>query len=301
MTSDSDQDSDEPHGPMIDRPRGILSKADRKYLVRPPRARDEEYSRQGRNTRRSAIADRLENSLLDMYLLYDRLSDDDLREIFDDDPPNLSAAIGLLYRIASLDNTAPPEDKFRGWLRTGITDVLEEQASGVETRPASVEFDVNPPEVIGLEGLEDKLDSEGPGALTQNELLFVLYLSRRDPEATDDLEAGAMLDAIADHLDDEWGLKEQLILPPEIYEPGFDDDDGKTQGFEEIDEQEQAEAERLAEKALVLQDIHAMERDGLSARARLQYAYGIDASDFDDEQELLAAVRAARNQTDSDG
>lgn len=233
MASDSNQDADAPHGGMIDRPRGILSKADRKYLVRPPRARDEAYSRQGRNSRRSAIAERLENSLLDMYLLYDRLSDDDLREIFNGDPPNLSAAVGLFYRIAALDDTAPPEDKFRGWLRTGITDVLEEQATGIETRAASVEFDVNPPEVINLEGLEKKLDSEGPGALTQNELLFILYLTRRDPEATEDLEAGAMLDAIADHLDDEWGLKEQLILPPDVYEPDVDDDDGIPGDFEE--------------------------------------------------------------------
>lgn len=299
MASDSDPDSDGPHGPMIERPRGILSKADRKYLVRNERGREEAYSRQGRNTRETAIAERFENALIDMYLLYERLTDDDLRRIVGESPPNLSAAVGLLYRIAGLGKAVPAEDTFRGWLRAGIADVLEEQSKGIEIRPSSVEFDVSEPEVLDLESIDAKLVEEGPGALTQDELLLLLYLLHRDPESTEDIEADETFEAIADHLDEKWELKGQLILPTEVYEPDSDDDDDNDPRFEEIDEQEQAEAEQLAEKALVLQDIHAMERDGLSARARLQTAYGIDATDFDDEQELLAAVRAARNQTDS--
>jgi hypothetical protein len=63
--------------PDKDRGRGVLSQADRQYLRNP-----DGYSRQAAHERKQAIAERVENSVLDFRLLAYRLPDDIVNDVF---------------------------------------------------------------------------------------------------------------------------------------------------------------------------------------------------------------------------
>lgn len=64
------------------RGRGIITPADREYLQLSEEEREEKYSQSARIQRRNAIADRVENAMLDFPLLAKRLDDATLRELF---------------------------------------------------------------------------------------------------------------------------------------------------------------------------------------------------------------------------
>lgn len=70
MTSDKDEDGG--------RPRGILTTADRDYLLAA-----DEYSRQASHNRRTEITKRTTNAILDFWLLADRLEDRTVEQIAD--------------------------------------------------------------------------------------------------------------------------------------------------------------------------------------------------------------------------
>ena len=74
-------DSDTP-----DRPRGILSEADRKYLIATEQEREDNYSRQAQNLREREITSRLRNALRDFRILSEELPPE-LRDRIFDVPP----------------------------------------------------------------------------------------------------------------------------------------------------------------------------------------------------------------------
>lgn len=99
-----------------ERERGILSPADRRFLRDP-----EEYSRQGQYERKSAIKQRVYDSILDLSLLFELLPPSQRHEIFGrstgmgdmnffgmfDDPQRLEHALrdGISFLYMSAENT----------------------------------------------------------------------------------------------------------------------------------------------------------------------------------------------------
>jgi hypothetical protein len=63
-----------------DRPRGILSPTDRRYLLMSEEEREEEYTQQGRSRRRKAIEERLQEGYKDFTILLDELSPKEVAE-----------------------------------------------------------------------------------------------------------------------------------------------------------------------------------------------------------------------------
>jgi hypothetical protein len=129
----------------IDRPRGILTKADRRYLENP-----EEYSNQGAYERRQAIRERLYESLYDFSLLVNELDEETRREVFagegEDDreqPINvLHSVVALLY--LGLTDTVEPDDwvndAFRTMIARGVKRAYFERGYSVEN--VTVNFEV---------------------------------------------------------------------------------------------------------------------------------------------------------------
>lgn len=74
--------SNDESGPE-ERPRGILTEADRQYL-----RNREEYSRQAAHARQGAIVERTRNGILDFSLLFDNLADEDWGDITGASPRN---------------------------------------------------------------------------------------------------------------------------------------------------------------------------------------------------------------------
>lgn len=69
-------DSGEPRG------RGILTPADRVFLSMSDADREENYSAPGRSQRRRAVAERIENALLDFPTLTREVDDETVRDVF---------------------------------------------------------------------------------------------------------------------------------------------------------------------------------------------------------------------------
>lgn len=66
-----------------DRPRGLLSRADREFLLASDEERSENYTRQGASTRERAIKERVQNGLRDFQLLAKHLPAEQRDEIFE--------------------------------------------------------------------------------------------------------------------------------------------------------------------------------------------------------------------------
>lgn len=79
MVNDGGEESEDGGG---ERGRGVLTTADRTFLSMSADEREEEYSAPARSQRRRAVADRIENAMLDFPLLAERLDDATLREVF---------------------------------------------------------------------------------------------------------------------------------------------------------------------------------------------------------------------------
>jgi hypothetical protein len=144
-----------------DRPRGILSPADRKYLLASDEEREADYSRSARAQRKSAIHDRTTHALMDFVLLFDHLDDEELLRLFG--PENYSVdewsgAEGYPER------TTPEGDERRD--RTpnpppeGLEDEFADRPELSDVDPETGQIQLKPPEerLIGIyEGMIDVL------------------------------------------------------------------------------------------------------------------------------------------------
>lgn len=79
MVNDGGEGSEDGGG---ERGRGVLTAADRTFLSMSAEEREEEYSAPARSQRRRAVADRIENALLDFPTLARQVDDATLREVF---------------------------------------------------------------------------------------------------------------------------------------------------------------------------------------------------------------------------
>lgn len=129
---------------LDERPRGILSEADRRYLRNP-----EEYSKQAGYERRQAITERLHEALHDMPLLVSELDEDTRTEAFEDGELAgkeatiniLSWSFALLY-LGITDTVEPSDlakDAFEDIAASGVRQAYLQRGYSVE----EVEVEVN--------------------------------------------------------------------------------------------------------------------------------------------------------------
>jgi DNA-binding transcriptional ArsR family regulator len=127
-----------------DRPRGILSPADRQYLRDP-----DEYSKQAGYERRRAIVERLHEALHDMPLLVSELDEDLRTEAFEDGDLDgkdhtinvLHSAFALLY-LGITDTVEPEElgkDAFEDLVGQGVKRAYQERGEPVANVEVSVD------------------------------------------------------------------------------------------------------------------------------------------------------------------
>lgn len=152
-----------------DRPRGILSPADREYLKHP-----EEYSDQAAYERRQAIVTRVHEAFHDFPLLVSRLEEERRREAFGDrDLENkdhtinvLSSAFAFLY-LGITDTVGPEElakDAFEDLIGDGVRNAYLQRGVSVDDVTVTIEVDTGPT-------IEELKEEENP----DTETLFQLF------------------------------------------------------------------------------------------------------------------------------
>ena len=171
-----------------DRPRGILSEADRKYLIATEQEREDNYSRQAQNLREREIRKRLRHGLLDLDLILRSLDPDVLEEVFSRElvesegilslQRGLAGAIGLPYYIAHRKFVAGDADElFESMVEKGVWSA-KNMIDGPEGPPAflqySVHFEVSSP-TIDVDMIAEKVRDGDFDALSETELRTFLW------------------------------------------------------------------------------------------------------------------------------
>lgn len=175
-----------------ERPRGVLTSADRKFL----KGEREYEHRQTEHKRRNQIRERVYQSLLDLSFLFQYMDDTDLDRAFTPPPDHQAAfddvladALGLLYYEQS------PDRPFESLLRRGVSRA-EAKYAGSDRYIVEVDFDVRRTSPTrDLEEIVDLVDREKHGELAPEDLrTFVEYYSESDefdPEvAVEELKHG---------------------------------------------------------------------------------------------------------------
>ncbi|TKR24345.1 hypothetical protein [Natronomonas salsuginis] len=130
---------------LEDRPRGILSPADRRYLRHP-----DEYSDQAAYERRGAIVTRVHEALHDFPTLVSKLEEGRRREAFEDRDLEhkdhtlnvLPSVFAFLY-LGITDTVEPPErakDAFAGMIADGVQEAYRTRGEPVASVSVSIEI-----------------------------------------------------------------------------------------------------------------------------------------------------------------
>ena len=155
-----------------DRPRGILSKHDRQYLLDPTYR--EELTAQSQRNVRARIRKRLRHALLDFYLLEQNLDERDCDQVFSSIDEGLKEGIhstlALLYRAAEKDNQT-----FQTWLEGGLTHIDLEEGDRILIDPPRVRMEVTPSETVVPKAANEKVRAGNLDELTAAELRFLLW------------------------------------------------------------------------------------------------------------------------------
>jgi hypothetical protein len=112
---------------LDDRPRGILSEADRKYLKNP-----DEYSKQAGYERRQAIIERVHEALYDFPLLLSRFDKESRARAFSDiEPDNREDVIDVLpsvfaFLYLGIADTVEPADIAKDTFEDAIADGIRQ-------------------------------------------------------------------------------------------------------------------------------------------------------------------------------
>ena len=213
------------------RPRGMLSEVDRDFLVG---ARQYDH-RQSRYDRQAAIRERVSNGLLD-FLTMSAAADDEMLKKLDRGAvrEGVIGTISFLYRMAeisaeSTSGALSPESIFETWLSVGVSKAISaagpHRVSPINIQKAEVDFSVREPESIDPSKTEQTLCDEGIEALSQSELLFLLWLTKRQEIAGDRFTTATLEEVeseLTDRVDSEWNLRGNVVLPPAAYS---DDDE----------------------------------------------------------------------------
>lgn len=155
-----------------DRPRGILSKRDRQFLLEE--SYREDLAPQSQRNVRSRIRDRLRNAILDFYLLDEYLDNQDREQVFSEVDEGLEeglhATLALLYRAAD-ENV----HTFESWFAGGLTHIELAHRSRLLIDPPSVDIDITPANSVDPTASDEKIESGNLEALTPGELRYMLW------------------------------------------------------------------------------------------------------------------------------
>lgn len=231
MTEENDEYANEIIEAEEERGRGILTGADRAYLLG-----EKEYSTQGERDARYRIRNRTENALLDLRILNDHLQPDDRALVFEEIPTTIFfSAIEFLFK-GLFDNLEDEDDAVEAFEQVAAAGI----GSGIETlKPDYIVDDVDVEISIDkhkpvLEELKQRYLQE------EEEYSELTYLLRRDAVPGNPRLAFVRL---LEHLYTNGAIPEsELNLPaPEGEEP-LDKDD-----FETIEAYIQAVKEQIRE------------------------------------------------------
>jgi hypothetical protein len=134
---------------LDDRPRGILSEADRRYLRNP-----EEYSKQAGYERRQAIIERVHEALHDFPLLVSELDKESRFEAFEDREKEGEASASVLpsaFAFLYLGLIHPDEpadlvkDTYEGLVGQGIKEAYLQRGVTVRNVTVDIEIETGPP------------------------------------------------------------------------------------------------------------------------------------------------------------
>lgn len=182
-----------------DRPRGVLSPADRDYLKNP-----DEYSRQASHAREEKIGERAYNAILDFIILSEELDSSDRREYFDlDTGERLDMDYALPYVIAFVHNLIvdkydnprfqtqhEPYGHKSPFFEIRLSDALSQAYLEHDLLVEDVELTVKSEEVPALDEVRDRIESGRPLSTKTIE-----YLTR-----TGEIDESAVRELIADEL-----------------------------------------------------------------------------------------------------
>jgi hypothetical protein len=165
---------------LDERPRGILSPADRRYLKNP-----DEYSSQAAFERRRAISERIHESLHDYPLLLSLATEELRREGFEDRDLEkkdhtlnvLSSAFAFLY-LGITDTVEPAEaakDAFERVIADGVRQAYLQEGETVKNISIDLELDTGP-------SVEELKKQENPDVSTLLQLFEAGELSRDELE-----------------------------------------------------------------------------------------------------------------------
>lgn len=160
-----------------ERPRGILTEDDRKYLM--DKTDIQPKSQTERDTRRR-IRKRIFNAILDFYIIDIFLERRDLDEVFgtrrtgeDIDSitrEGIHALVSFLYYAAAKD-----EQTLENWIKAGLRHTaLREAGIHGDFKEPSVQLEITPPVTANLEELSEKIEQERFDDLNTAEIEFLL-------------------------------------------------------------------------------------------------------------------------------
>jgi hypothetical protein len=198
-----------------ERPRGVLSPADRAYLRNP-----DEFSRQASHARAQKIQERLYNAILDFGILSEELDSEGRRRLLTDEFDWYDIDYSLPYMIAFAHNliadeydnpplqqeTDPYGHKNR-FFEIRLQDALEEAYLEHDLLVKDIELSVESEEVPGIEEIEDRLAAPG---ITTTEIEYLVN--------SGEIDGSEMIEFVADQLD--------VDLPDSESHPLFSGDDG---------------------------------------------------------------------------
>lgn len=192
-----------------ERPRGILSPADRKYLLASDEELRDEYSRQARSKRDEAIHVRVRNALKDFQILVSELSQADFEKIFQQpsagDINGMTAALSFIYRGTRNGvqvggfGFGSAKASFEPMLRRAIRN-SEATLDGPDTNPLlfDVIFDHDTiitkktvPADSDIERISAKIDADEINDLSRGELAWFIQIYNQSGE----LDTDAAVDA----------------------------------------------------------------------------------------------------------
>lgn len=176
----------------LDRPRGILSEADRKYLVRDARERKEAYSYQAQRSRRLAIVERTSNAIRDFSVLFEELDEGELEKVAENvemrgeervmggpRPPSvpITDALAFIYLLHE------GEEQFEMSLNRSLRDVLfHDGQSDYNDVDISIDVEINIKQCTfeDVQMLKRKVDEGDRDALNRPEQEYLLDLLPTD-------------------------------------------------------------------------------------------------------------------------
>lgn len=215
--------SDEYQGhPALDptRERGILSEADRRYLL--GESENIESNKQVERNTRSRIRDRVFNGLLDLILLDSKLSTRDReliweKSIHDNEtsyfPDLLDGALMFLYRPYK----GRPE-LFGPSLKRAILEIEAPAAETVRLTIPTVTFEVDQGATVDMEALNKKVQQGNLGSFEYHELMFMIWLYGTAESSTKreawreslNIEEN-LIDELAHHIEEKWQLDKKIF------------------------------------------------------------------------------------------